>query len=121
MISSVKSTILAQWRRVVKYSVVGTAVGGATGWLGGYLVMKHLMKETEFEIQEKIEANIWELFQPPVKFYVDWKIKQVKQDGIDSCVFVGASYGLGAGISLGITSASLHLCFRLAKFVFMRR
>lgn len=117
MFSFIRSLVSAEWKRLVKYTVVGTALGAGTGYGTGLLIMSAYLKEQEDEIKKSIESIIPSPVQPVTNFIVDRIVSRIKREGAESLAFSLGWYGLLSGCSLGFTRISVGLGVRALVYV----
>jgi hypothetical protein len=115
MFSTAKTFISAEIKRLVKYTVVGTAIGAGVAGGGGHLIMQTFKSTAEIELREKMTGVIPNIIQVPSLFIFDKILDRVKREGVEVCVFYGGWYGLFAGISLGFTRVSIGVAVKILK------
>lgn len=116
MFSAAKTFVSTEWKRLVRYTAGGAALGYGTGYGGGKYVMDSLLLETEEEINASIKERVWEPIQPVSRFVLDHLLAKAKREGAEHFAFTLGWYGLLAGISLGITRISLGLGLKALGF-----
>lgn len=120
MFSAAKTLVTTEWRRFVKYAVVGGTLGGVTAGVGGYIVMTNLTQQIEDDFVEQRLPEILFFMRPVATFVLQRLLAKVKKDGVESCMFQGALYGTLSGCSVGVTRIGVGLAYRTLKWIFTR-
>ena len=117
MFSAVKTLVTSEWKRLVRYTVGGAALGVGAGYGGGGYVMDLVLLEGEDRVNASIKENIWEPAQPVARFIIDRFLAKAKREGVEHLSAALGWYGLLTGVSLGMTRISLGLSFKALGFV----
>ncbi len=121
MFSATKNFIKAEWRRFVKYAIIGGSVGGVTGGVGGYFAMDFLTKQIEGDYIEKVLPDVL-IFKRPISSFVFERImSKVKKEGAQAFLVEGVLYGTVSGCSLGAIRIGLGMGFKVLNWVFRRK